>query len=169
MNWDAVAAIAEALAVLGVIASLVYVALQVKQNSKLIDQSILATRSAMVHEINVSFARFYELLAQDSELSDIYQRGIRGESLTDNEVFRFEALLYIYVAWLEDADHQHMSGVYFEEDDTDPVEGLAAIFRPLLSSPIGRHWWSQTAEELTTPSLYTKINKIMTQWDIPED
>jgi cation transporter-like permease len=61
MNWDAVAAIAEALAVLGVIASLIYVALQVRQNSKLIDQSILATRSAMVHEISVSFARFFDL------------------------------------------------------------------------------------------------------------
>ena len=73
------------------------------------------------------------------------------------------------MTWLEDADHQHMSGVYFEEDDTDPVEGLAAIFRPLLSSPIGRQRWSQTAEELTTPSLYTKITKIMAQWDISED
>jgi hypothetical protein len=169
MNWDAVGAIAESLAALGVIASLMYVALQVRQNSKLIDQSILATRSAMVHGISVSFSRFYELLAQDSELSDIYQRGIRGEALTDNEVGRFESLIIIYVTWLEDADHQHMSDLYFEEDDTDPVEGMAFIFRPLLSSPIGRQWWSRVAEELTTPSLYAKITKIMAQWDAPEN
>jgi hypothetical protein len=169
MNWDAVSAIADVLATVGVIASLIYVAVQVRQNSKLIDQSILATRSATVHEISVSFSRFYELLAQDSELSDIYQRGIRGETLTGNEVCRFESLLFIYVTWLEDADHQHTSDLYFDEDDTDPVEGLDAIFKPLLSSPIGREWWSQTADELTTPSLYGKITEIMAKWDAPEN
>jgi hypothetical protein len=169
MNWDAVSAIADALATVGLIASLVYVAVQVRQNSKLIDQSILAARSATVHEIAVSFSRFYELLAQDSELCDIYQRGIRGEALTDNEVSRFESLVIIYVTWLEDADHQHKSGLYFDEDDTDPVEGMDAIFKPLLSSPIGREWWSETAEDFTTPSLYGKITKLMGQWDAPEN
>lgn len=168
MSWDAIGAVAELLAAVGVIASLVYVAVQVRQNSKLIDQSILATRSAMVHEISASYSRFYELLAQDSELTEIYRRGIVGEELTDNEVTRFESLLSVYVTWLEDADHQYMSNLYFEQDETNPVADMIEDFGPLLSSPIGRDWWSRRGE-LTTPSLYEKITKLMEQRDAQQD
>ena len=164
MDWNAIGAIAESLGVLGVIASLVYVALQVRQNSKLIDQNILATRSAMVHQISNSYSRFYELLAQDSELTDIYRRGIRGEILTENEVSRFESLLSVYVTWLEDADHQYMSDLYFEQDETDPVADMVGDFGPLLSSPIGRDWWARRGH-LTTPSLHTKITNLIAQRD----
>ena len=165
MNWNAVSAIAQAVATVGVIVSLIYVAIQVKQNSKLIDQSILATRSSMVHGMSVSFSRFYVLLAQDAELAEIYHRGIRSEALTDNEVMRFESLIYVYITWLEDADYQYLSGLYFEEDDTDPIDGMAQTFMPLLSSPIGREWWDRNAYEFTTPNLYKRITKIMAQWD----
>jgi hypothetical protein len=160
MNWDAVGAVAESLAAIGVIASLIYVALQVRQNSTLINQSILATRSAMVHAISESYARFYELLAQDSELTEIYKRAIRGEELTENEVSRFESLLSIYITWLEDADHQYMSDLYFEQDETDPVRDMIDDFGPLLSCPTGREWWSRRGD-LTTPSLHAKITQLM--------
>jgi hypothetical protein len=169
MDWNVVSAIAQVVATVGVIVSLIYVAIQVKQNSKLIDQSILATRSATVHGTSVSFSRIYELLAQDSELCDIYQRGIRGETLTDNETGRFESLIFIYVAWLEDADFQETFDLFFDEDDTDPVEGMDIAFKPLLSSPIGREWWSKIAEDFTTPSLYRKITGLMAQWDANEN
>jgi len=166
MNWNLVSAIAEVLATVGVIVSLIYVAIQVKQNSKLIDQSILATRSATVHETSVSYSRIYELLAQDSELCDIHQRGIRGETLTDNEVGRFESLIIIYVIWLEDADHQHTFDLYFDGDDTNPIDGMGDVgTKPLLSSPIGREWWDKNARDFTTPSLYVKITELMAQWD----
>jgi hypothetical protein len=168
MNWDAIGAIAETLAAAGVIASLIYVGLQMRQNSRLIDQSIVAARSGVVHDVNASYFRFYEFLAQDAELCDIYQRGIRGEALTEIETGRFESLIIIYVIWMEDADHQHRSGLYFEEDETDPIADMAYIHRPLLSSPIGRQWWSQNAEEFTTESVYNTITGLLAQWDTPE-
>ena len=163
MNWNVISAIAQVVATVGVIVSLIYVAIQVKQNSKLIDQSILATRASIVHGTSVSFSRFYELLAQDSELAEIYHRGIRSEALTDNEVMRFESLIYVYITWLEDADYQYESGLYFEEDDTDPIDSMDNM--PLLSSPIGREWWDRYAWGFSTPSLYERITKIMAQWD----
>ena len=66
---------------------------------------------------------------------------------------------------LEDADYQYKSGLYFEKDETDPIIDMAQIFRPLLSSLIGREWWDRSAWDFTTPSLYEKITKIMAQWD----
>ena len=45
---------------------------------------------------------------------------------------------------LEDADYQYKSGLYFEKDETDPIIDMAQIFRPLLSSLIGREWWDRS-------------------------
>ena len=166
MNWEAVIAITETVGMAGVIASLVYVAIQVRQNSKLIDQNTLATRSSMVHETTVSYNRFFELIAENAELADIYRRGTIGEELDQNEITRFEAMLEIYFATLEDADHQYKSDLYFdEEDDTDLVEFIAPTYRALLSSPHGRAWWNRTAKDSSTPSFYAKISKIIANWD----
>jgi hypothetical protein len=166
MNWDAVSAIADALATVGVIASLIYVAVQVRQNSKLIDQSILATRSEIVHDTSVSYCRFFELLAEDADLADIYRRGTSGEELNQNEAIRFESLIEIYMAWLEDVDHQYKSDLYFDEgDDYDLVEFMAPAYKSLLLSPAGRAWWNRVAQHTSTPSLYAKISKIIAQWD----
>ncbi len=166
MNWEAVIAITEAVGMAGVIASLVYVAIQVRQNSKLIDQNTLATRSSMVHETAVSYSRFFEVIAENPKLADIYRRGRNGEELDQNEITRFEALVEIYMSWLEDVDHQYKSNLYFdEEDDTDLVEFMAPTYQALLSSPYGRNWWDRTAKDSTTPSMYAKISRIMAEWD----
>ena len=166
MNWDAVGAIAEAIGTIGVIASLVYVAVQVRQNSKLTDQSILATRSAMVHDTTVSYTRFFELLAEDGELADIYRRGTNAEELNQNDTIRFESLIEIYMAWLEDVNHQYESDLYFDEDDdVDLIEYMAPAYKSLLLSPTGRDWWVRVAVHTSTPSMYAKINKIIGQWE----
>jgi hypothetical protein len=166
MNWDAVGAIAEVAGTIGVIASLVYVAVQVRQSSKLIDQSILATRSAMIHDTTVSYCRFFELLAGDADLADIYRRGTSAEELSQNDKIRFESLIEIYMAWLEDVDHQYQSELYFDEDDDiDLIEFMAPAYKSLLLSPTGRDWWIRVAPFTSTPSAYAKLNKIIGQWE----
>ena len=60
MNWDAVIAVAEIIGVMAVIASLIYVAMQIRQNTAI-------ARANIVHETSVFFSRFYELLASDAQ------------------------------------------------------------------------------------------------------
>jgi hypothetical protein len=73
MNWDAVIAVSEIIGVVAVIASLIYVGAQIRQNTDI-------ARATIVHETSVSFSRIHELLADNEELSDIYVRGVAGES-----------------------------------------------------------------------------------------
>lgn len=83
MNWEAVAAIAELLGAAGVIASLLYVAVQVRQNTR---QTRLAAQQATVRELGVAL----RAQAQDREWAELLSRGIEKlESLDKVERVRF--------------------------------------------------------------------------------
>jgi hypothetical protein len=166
MNWEAVVAIVEMVGLLAIVASLVYVAIQVRQNSEIINQNSTVARSAIVHETSVSYSRFFELIAENADLASIYRRGINDQALDPDEVTRYSALLEIYFANLEDADHQYQSDLYFdEEDETDLCEFMAPVFRPMLDSSYGTGWWNNTAADTCTPTFYEKIQKIRASWD----
>ena len=159
MNWDAVIGFTEIIGVVAIVVSLVYVAAQIRQNTDI-------ARAMIVHETSVSFMHFHEILACEAELADLIHRGTCGEELSDVETFRFQSLVEMYMALMEDIDHQYKSDLYFDEDDdVDIIEFMAPAFRPLLSSPIARDWWKNMAPHSTTPSLYLKISKIMEKWD----
>jgi hypothetical protein len=162
MNWDAIIAVAEILGVIAVIASLVYLAAQVKQSTDL-------ARAAMVHATSELWASYTQMLAADGELADIYLRGINSEPLSPVETLRLEFVIEFYMSLLEDANHQYSSGLYFDEDDdTDLIEYIAPTYRALFRCPVGRHWWATVAPNSTPPSLYAKMNKIMKNWDTEE-
>ncbi len=159
MNWDAVGAISQIVGVVAIIASLIYVAIQIRQNTDI-------ARATIVHETSVSFSRFHELLAADAELTDIYLRGVKGEDLTEIETRRFNSLIEITMAYLEDVDHQYKSDLYFdEEDDIDLILYIAPTYREFLCSPLFRKWWKDQAPDSTTPSMYVKIGEILASWD----
>jgi hypothetical protein len=71
MNWDAVAAVAELLGALGVIASLLYVAAQVRQNTR---QARLAAQQATVHELGHAL----RAQAQDRDWAELLTRAVDG-------------------------------------------------------------------------------------------
>ena len=168
MNWEAIIAIVELVGLVAVVASLVYVAIQVRQNSELISQNTFVARSAMVHETSVTYAKFFEMIAENPSLANIYRRGIQSESLDPDEIVRFEALVNVYFTNLEDSDHQYKSDLYFDEDDdTDLVEYMAPEYKDMLTCTYGSEWWERTARGSSTPSFIEKIERIRASW--PEE
>lgn len=153
MNWEAISAVAEVIGVIAVIASLIYVGLQIKQNTEI-------ARANIVHETNTASLRIKELIAQDPSLAEIYKQGTNGISLNGVDLERFTALVGIYVTWLEDIDSQYRSGLYFdEEDDEDLVDYMSRDFARLFSTPEVRSWWHETGKLEYRPSFNEKMNK----------
>ena len=170
MNWDAIVAIVEIVGLIAVVASLVYLAIQVRQNSQLISQNTLVARSAMVHATSASYARFFELIADNSELAGIFHRGKKSEELDPVEIEMFEAILEVYFTSLEDMDHQFKSDLYFDEDDDeDLIQFMASAYRDMIMCTPGSNWWSQSAKARCTPSFYNKIQKIREGWAAETD
>jgi hypothetical protein len=153
MNWEAVGAVSEVVGMIAVIASLIYVGRQVKQNTEI-------ARANIVHETSATSLRINELIAQDPSLADIYKQGTSGISLQATDLERFTALVGMYLVWLEDVDSQYASGLYFDEDDDeDLVDYMAREFTRLFSTPEVRRWWHETGRSGYRPSFIEKMDK----------
>jgi len=165
VNWEAIVAIVEVIGLSAVVVSLVYLAVQVRQNSELLGQNILLARSAMVHETSALYPRFFELIAESPDLASIYRRGINSEELDPDEVVRFESLIEVYFTYLEDCEYQYKSGLYFDEDEDEVIEFMAPTFRDMLSCKYGSDWWDRTAKAKWATSFYNTIQRIRAAWD----
>ena len=89
MNWDAIGAISEAVGALGVIITLIYLATQIRQNSRTMDQHTSAVATAAEIAAADQNGRQYAILAQDSALADIIYRGNTGDELNPVEHVRY--------------------------------------------------------------------------------
>lgn len=132
MSWNAVAAIAELIGAVGVVATLLYLGLQVRQNTK-------AMRTATFQTI-IGFATgFAESIARDSEMSRIFQLGISSfDALNESERFRFH---FQMIALLRRYENVHYQSTMKLLDDAD-WQGLRTSFDALMHQAGSRKWWA---------------------------
>ena len=79
--------IGELLAAVVVIVSVIYLALQVRQNA-------ISTRLNTLAEINAGFKSFYQSIGENRDLADIYMRGLSNfEGLDRLEKMRFKIFI----------------------------------------------------------------------------
>lgn len=137
MNWDAIAAVAEIIGVIAIIASLFYVAVQIRQNN-------VIARATIISTTNSDSMRMSELVAQDAELAEIFDKGTNGVSLTGVERTRFIMLLEMYLVWLENVDSQSEADLYFVWDEVeDVVVHMTDELAEWFSTPEARQWWTR--------------------------
>ena len=84
------------LANLGVIAGIVFLAIEVRQNQESLEQSNLIDRAAVLTDTTAHFAEFRYVISQDEEITDLWYRGRRGEELSLIETDRFNDLCSSY-------------------------------------------------------------------------
>ncbi len=102
VNWEAIAAIAEGLGAIGVIATVIYVGLQIRHNSHAVQG---ATEQALVSQEMALFA----LMA---EHPNIYRRGAGNvDALDADEVVVFENLVSAVMSQLYSAFAQFQRGL----------------------------------------------------------
>jgi hypothetical protein len=106
MNWDAVGAIAEGLGAVAVVATLVYLSVQLRQNT-----ATVRSNSATAHTQAVQ--TFTLAIAQDAELNRLYWSGLanRAGLEDDDERRRFDSILTGMLLTLEQSMRFHEEGV----------------------------------------------------------
>ena len=100
MTLEQSAYLAEIVGVFAIVVSLVYLSLQVRQNTR-------TTRLETVQTISSEFNNFNDMLASSGELADIYHRGVFDfQSLNTTEQVRFSLLLMrVFRTWYEQYFH----------------------------------------------------------------
>ena len=105
MNWDAIGAIGEVVSAVGVVGTLVYLAIQIRANTK-------ESRLTATGEISREYNAYLQHITADAELSRIWLTAIDGDvnDLTENERARAIMGMGNIIRVLESAFIQYQSG-----------------------------------------------------------
>jgi hypothetical protein len=131
MNWDAVGAVAELLGAFGVIASLIYLAVQIRQNTE-------SVRMASHHGVADQFQRSNLTALENPQIADIVLRGLPdASSLSDVDRLRFELYLLAIFRTYEELYQLHRKGLA----DHELWDSREQSLMRWLSYPGVRSWW----------------------------
>lgn len=139
MDWDAIAALAQVIAAFGVIASLVYLAAQIRNNTK-------ETRAASFNAVTDSFNQFNFMVAQNEAVAALFLRGSADYSQLDGvEEVRFDLMILGLFRIHESVFYQSNRGTM--ERDLREAENRSVNF--LIESPGIRAWWKDNPYSFT--------------------
>ncbi len=139
MNWDAIGAIGEIVGALAVLATLIYLAVQIRQNS---DMQRAQTHQQLAHERTLNL----RMIIAIKELRDAMSKCYFGNPLTDDERGILFFSTAIYLRTYENELYQHSKGMI--EDAELEVQ------RALLENP------GMQIEDVEAIALHTYTPKV---------
>lgn len=149
MNWDAAGAIAEIVGAFGVIASLLYLATQIKATSISAKVDAKLTTTGFLTQFNHNFIN-------DPELYDVWLRANKGtQNFSREELSRFTNLNFT-AGWLFSAAHYQKrvgtleAGEWFE---------LEAMMKYYLKNQGVTEWWQKYAASRFDPNYVEYVNQ----------
>jgi len=131
MDWDAIGAIGELLGAAGVIATLGYLAIQVRQNTRAQSANTEQAKSP-------SFSGFHSYVAQSETPAHIWDKGFEDEAaLTPDEKRRFIWLMADYFLATEGIWNQYSLGFVSSDSWSQHERAIMGA----LNSPLVKRWW----------------------------
>jgi hypothetical protein len=168
INWEAIGAVGEILGALTVIATLFYLAHQIRQNNQALNRSNEFAQANSIHQINTAYSGVFSHLASDDGLADIYTRALAGEQLTPTEETRFTSFVNMFVATLENLSAQQSLELGYSGLDIDTAVNLMAPYlKKLLETQAGSRWWRKTGPALYVEDFRNQVNKAIAEAQHP--
>ncbi|TXS94175.1 hypothetical protein FV139_11295 [Parahaliea maris] len=131
MNWEALGAIAEFVGGVATVVTLVYLALQIRQNTR-------SVRAATIANYREGTAGYSRMIAENAALADLTLRGHQDpESLTPCEYHRYTNAMVAMITNLQEAEEYEASGILSESLKTS--RNMQVDW--LVSLPGFRKWW----------------------------
>ena len=143
MNWDAVGAIAEALGAVGVIATLLYLASQIRQNNALLTSE--SRQAAMSND--------QSLIVSSLAHSDLFQKMSNREELSFTDQYRLSLLFIMNLRSREHEYIQYLNGTLDEQTWKTYQRAILYDF----TSKHGRNWWEKVGRNLLADSNLIEI------------
>jgi hypothetical protein len=150
LNWNAIQAVAELLAAFGVLASLLYVASQVRAAS-------LEEQRSRYNELSTKLTDISRDWSVNDVLSDIVFRGFRDPgSLRPNEIFRlYSSIFGVMKAWEASYHYSLERGVH-----DWGAGGLRATMSSLTALPGVQHYWSERRSWFS-PEFQAEVDRMI--------
>lgn len=134
INWEALGAVANVFAAIGVIATLIYLSIQIRQNTK-------AVRSSSIQNLVQNFSTTAQAAVENEQIIPLLLKGNAGlDALTEVE----RARLHFWFIMT----FRRFEGVYFQRDlgivDADVIDGFERSHLAVLASKGAQEWWANS-------------------------
>jgi len=145
MNWTALSTIVEFLGLIALLVTLIYLAVQTRQNAGAITAN---TRQAIL----ASDQEFLEAIRDDPELELLRFKS----DLTDREKIRLSFLYLTFARMRESNWFQYQSGVL----DSDAWESYRNSIVLMYNTPNGIRWW-EYCSGLWAPAFVSMVSELL--------
>lgn len=133
MTWEAAAALAQIIATIGVLVSLIYLAGQVRNENRVSAVSAKLASTRLLTD-------FIDQMIANPELMELMLRGRKGDALTEVERHRFGKMC-LKAFWFFSAAHFQQRVQTLNADDWAEVQ---AVVRFWINGQGVRAWWNTT-------------------------
>jgi len=143
VNWEAIGAIGEVVGAAGVIASLLYLAVQIRSSAR---ASAVESKLRSATFLN----DFIDSLIEHPELNDVFLRGVADlDLLSKEEYFQFSNMS-LKAFWLFSAGHfQFRTGTLSEDEFSEQ----RAVLRYWLRGQGCKDWWEKLGRASVSPAF----------------
>jgi len=152
MNWDAIVAISQLIAAVGVILSLVFVGLQVRQN----------TAALQRNEHNSTMAEWSVIrmaIAENRDIAELMTAGLNAErSMDAADQLRLEQMLAEY-AWASFHIWDRTQRGVFPKRTFEATAGV--MMCDLLRTPRGEAWWRSAKHVGFIPGFVADVDALL--------
>ena len=140
MNWDAIGAIGEVIGAIGVIATLLYLSAQIRQNTK-------AVQTGSHHGVTDSFNQLNAKIAEDERLARLFRLGLAEyDQLDPDDKISAAHLFLSYMRIFEVLYFQREAGTVEEK----LFEAEERSLRHIFSQPGAISWWRSNPISFTS-------------------
>jgi hypothetical protein len=157
MNWDAIGAIAELLGAIGVIASLIYLATQIRQSREQMSQNTRALQAGAYQQFEESV---YRKVIDDMTvpgLERIIRLGTAGmEQLSEEDMWRWSYWIFMRMRAFDNSHYQFRIGMQDEDRWQISRRDLELFFQ----KPGVVQWWKATPSTLS-PEFIALVSEIL--------
>jgi hypothetical protein len=148
MNWEAIGAIAELLSGVGVLATLIYLAMQIRQNTDSVKESNYRNQT----DRSIEHSRF---VSGTPGMMSIYHRGMSNYSdLAQEEKWQFGTYMFSMFLDFQEGYHLHVKG-RSEASYWKSMENNIFFY---LSKPGGRAWWNSQGAKMLNEEFVNFVN-----------
>ena len=139
MTLDDLGNLGEIVSALGVVASLIYLALQIRQNTAQIRQNTNSVLGGVELQTTLHHSDWLASVAQSPELARVWRLGMSAQApLAEEEEVQFAMLLGSAFYGIEGVFRQYTRGL-LSEDSWEPMENLIVRY---MRSRVVLQWWA---------------------------
>lgn len=153
MNWEAIGAVAELISGIGVLATLIYLAMQIRQNTESVKESNFRNQT----DRSIEHSRF---VSGTPGMMSIYHRGMSNYSdLAQEEKWQFGTYMYSMFLDFQEGYHLHLK-CRLEDNYWKSVEYNIFFY---LSKPGGSAWWNSQGSRMLNEEFVNFVNSQIAQ------